>query len=239
MATTEHILREKLAASHHIIHHIGCDDLLATHLSARIPGKNEILITPHNLPFEEVSASKLVKTDLEGRIIGDNGYYVMPQAVNIHAAVYRKKESVLSAMHTHSVYGTAVASLSCGLVFCHQHALRFYNDVAYHHYDGLALDNEGEMIAASLGDKRIMILKNHGLLTTGKSIDEACYLMYYLERICEMQIKILSAGQKIEPISAEAAEKTKAQYDKILSCEIDFEALVRRYAHRSIIDYRD
>ncbi len=239
MTTIEKTLREKLAAAHHIIYDIGCDDLLATHLSVRIPDTEHLLITPLNTPFEEVSASKIIKSDFHGNRIGpDNGYGLMPQAINIHGAVYQHYPNAMSAMHTHSLYGNAVASLECGFLFINQHSLRFYGDIAYHELDGLALGNEGEEIVKSLGDKKIMILRNHGLFTTGTSLEEALYRMYYFEHLCKMQIKTMSAGAKIHPISEAVCKKTKAQYDSILSPHKEFDALVRRIEGKSRVDYR-
>lgn len=239
MTDSEQSLREKLAASHHLAHFNGYDDLLATHFSARIPDTDHILITPHDVPFEEVTASKLVKIDLDGHIQHDNGQTVMPQAYNIHNAIYKASNTIMSAMHTHSIYGTAVSSLKCGLLPLNQHALRFYNDVAYHELDGLALDDEGDRIVNSLGDKRVLILKNHGLLTTGPSVEVAAYLTYYLERVCEMQAKTLAMNSEIQPIPESICKKTKEQYDAVLSPEVDFQALVRRIDGRSRVDFRD
>lgn len=238
MSVIEKQLREKLAAAHHILHFNGCDDLLATHLSARIPETHHMLVSPHNIPFEEVSASKLIKTDLDGNILSDNGYTVMPQAHNIHASIYKHSDTVMSAMHTHSIYGVAVASLQCGLLPFHQQALRFYNDVAYHEMNGLALENEGEEMVKSLGDKKVMILRNHGLLTTGATIEIATYFMFYLECACKIQVKALSTGQPIAEIPESVCEKTKAQFDSILSPEVDFQAMVRRIEGRSRVDFR-
>ena len=239
MSDIEKRIREELAASHHIIHYSGWDDLVATHLSARIPNTDHILISPHNIPFEEVCASNLVEIDFDGKVISDAyDYGVIPQAINIHAAVYRKSETIMSVMHTHSMYGGAVASLKCGLLYINQHVIHFYNEVAYHEFDGLALDNEGELIVNSLGDKKVMILRNHGLLTTGESVGEACYLMHYLERCCQMQIATMSANTEILDIPQNICEATKAQYDTVRTPEIDFQTLVRRIAGRSRVDYR-
>ena len=236
--STEKALREKLAAAHHIVHYYNWDDLLATHLSAKIPGTDHILITPMNIPFEEVCASNLIKCDFNGKVILDNGQKLMPQAINIHGEIYKHSSTIMSAMHTHSIYGVAVSSLECGLLFMNQQSLRFYNDVAYHPFDGLALRNEGEEIVKSLDDKKVMILRNHGLLTTGRSIEEALYLLYYLEVVCKIQIKTLSSGEKIIYPSKELSEKTKAQFDSILSPEFEFEALTRRIVGRSRVDYK-
>ncbi|WP_162902184.1 class II aldolase/adducin family protein [Facilibium subflavum] len=232
-------LRVKLAAAHHIVHYHGWDDLLATHLSVRIPDTEMLLITPLNVPFEEVCASNLIKTDLNGNIIGDNGYTVMLQATNIHAAIYRKSNTIQSAMHTHSTYGVAVSALSCGLLFFNQQSLRFYDDVAYHDFNGLALENEGDEIVESLKHKKVMVLRNHGLLTTGKSLEEALYLLYYLEKVCELQIKTLSTGQKLIEIPDKLCAKTKAQFDKILSPYKEFETLVRRIKGKSRVNFND
>lgn len=228
MTGLEQQLREDLAASHHIVYHYGWDDLLATHLSVRMPASNEVLITPHNVPFEEVSSENLVKVDLSGKILSQNGYTVMPQAFNIHAEIYKTNANIHSAMHTHSTYGVAVSSLKSGLLFCNQQALRFYNDVAYHDYNGLVLANEGDEIVQSLKYKKVMILRNHGLLTTGKSIYEALYLLYYLEKVCELQIKLQSVNNSLTELDEAVCLKTKAQFERILTPEKEFAVLKRR-----------
>ncbi len=221
-------LREKLAAAHHIIQYYGWDDLLATHLSARIPGTDQLLITPLNVLFEKVTPENLIHCDLSGNLMELNDHDMMPQAINIHAGVYRNNKQVMSVFHTHSDAGVAVASLDSGLLFVNQRSLRFYGDVAYHDYDGLALDDEGEQIARSLQDKRVMLLRNHGLLSTGATIEEACYLQYYLEKTCRLQLEIMAAGSAVIPIDEEVCLKTKAQFDTIHTYEKEFQALVSR-----------
>ncbi|MBK2123776.1 class II aldolase/adducin family protein [Fangia hongkongensis] len=221
-------LRQKLASAHHIVHYYGWDDLLATHLSARIPDTDTLLVTPHNVTFENVTADNLVKTDLYGNIISQNSYKVMPQAVNIHAAIYRHSAHCMSAMHTHSTYGVTVSSLSSGLLFFNQQSLRFYNDVAYHDFNGLALENEGEEIVASLKGKSVMILRNHGLLTTGIDIETALYRLYYLEICCKLQVLAQSTNQNMVTISEAVCQKTKSQFDRILTPYKEFEALSAR-----------
>ena len=239
ISAEERELRIKLAAAHHIIHFNGWDDLLATHLSARIPNTNHILITPMNVPFEEVSASKLIKCDFDGKIVGDNKQVLMPQAKNIHGEIYKADDSIMSAMHTHSIYGVAVSSLKEGLLFLNQRSLRFYDDVAYCEYNGLALEDEGKHIVASLGNKRVMILRNHGLLTIGTSIELALYLLYYLERTCKTQIKIMSTNAEVVEIPEEICKMTKAQFESIRTPELEFQALTRRIEGKSKVDYRD
>jgi len=238
MTANEQVLREQLAASHHIIHFHGWDDLLATHLSAKIPGTDYLLITPMNVPFEEVCASNLLKCDFDGNLIGEHEHKLMPQAINIHGEIYKCSDRIMSAMHTHSINGVAVSSLECGLLFCNQQALRFYNDIAYHDYDGLALHNEGEEIVKSLKEKNVMILRNHGLLTTGATIAQALYRLYYLEMVCEIQVETLSMGQKLSPISEDSCLKTKAQFDSILTPDLELETLMRRVEGLSPVDFR-
>ncbi len=235
----ERELRIKLAASHHIIHYCGWDDLLATHLSARIPGTDHLLITPMNIPFEEVSASKLIKCDFDGNIVTNNKQALMPQAKNIHGELYKASPKIMSAMHTHSIYGVAVASLQEGLLFLNQRSLRFYEDVAYCDFAGLALEDEGKRIVESMNNKKVMILRNHGLLTTGSSIEEALYLLYYLEKTCETQIKILSTNSPTIKIPTELCKKTKLQFESIRTVEIEFQTLTRRIENRSKINYKD
>jgi len=242
MQQIEKVLREKLAAAHHIIYFMGWDDILATHISVKIPNTEHILITPLNIPFEEISASKIVKSDLNGNPIGNSDYGIMPQATNIHTSVYKANSSVMGVVHTHSTYGTAVASLEAGFLFINQHALCFYNDIGYHDYDGLALEDEGEQIVASLGNKTILVLRNHGLLTTGRTIEEALVRMYYMETYCEMQVKTMSANSKIITISDDVCKKTKTQYESILTLDFlaeTFNALVRRIENKSRVNFRD
>lgn len=230
--------REALAGAHHIIHYYGWDDLLATHISLRIPETDHVLITPLNVPFEAISASKLVKCDLDGNIIASNGYHVLPQATNIHCEIYKSTDQIGAAVHTHSVNGVAVSTLECGLLFNHQQALRFYGDVAYHDFEGLALENEGAEIVKSLQDKKVMILKNHGLLSTGHSIADAIYQHYYLEQCCQIQLKLLATGQSWHALPSDVCQKTKKQFDSIRSVEKEFDTLLNRVDGCFATDFR-
>jgi len=236
--SVEKELRIQLAACHHIIHHQGWDDLLAAHLSARIPNTNHILITPLNVPFEAVCASNLIKCNFDGSIIGDAQSGLMPQAKNIHGEVYKASDNIMAAMHTHSPNGVAVSSLECGLLFTNQQALRFYNDVAYHNYSGLALENEGKEIVKSLGDKSILMARNHGLFVTGNSIAQAIYRLYYLEVACKIQINSLSTGQKLVQIPSEICQKTARQFQEIQTADFELKILMERVTGKSKVDFR-
>lgn len=219
--------KKKLAICHHIIHHYGWDDLLATHISARLPDGN-IIITPHNVTFDNVNAKNIVTVTQDGKIISDNGYKVMPQAANIHLETYKARKDINAIIHTHSKYAVIMSSLECGMQFTNQQSLRFYDDISYHHYDGLALDNEGNAIANSLGEKNsMMILDNHGIITTAESIEKALYKHYYFEQAIELEVKTLSTGQKIKPILEEVCKKTSAQFAKINTCHLEFEVFKR------------
>ncbi|ASG68154.1 aldolase [Francisella halioticida] len=220
-------LRKKLAVCHHVIHNYGWDDLLATHISARLPD-GDILITPHDISFDKVTKKNIVTVTPNGEIISDNGYKVMPQAANIHLETYKARQDINAIIHTHSKYGVILSSLECGMQFTNQQSLRFYDDISYHHYDGLALDNEGKAIANSLGAKNtMMILDNHGIITTAESIEKAIYKHYYFEQSIELEVKTLSSGQKIKPIPQETCQKTSKQFKHINTCHIEFEVFKR------------
>lgn len=219
---TEKKLRKKLAILHHIIHYYGWNDLLATHISARLPD-GKVVITPHNIAFDKVNKKNLVTINLDGKILSDNGHKVMPQATNIHLETYRARADINTLIHTHSKYGVILASLEESMKFTNQQALRFYNDIAYHHYDGLALDNEGKAIANSLGaNKNMLILKNHGLITTASSIEEAIYKHYYFEKTAMLYIKTLATGQKIKEIPEAICKKTANQFQAVQSHKDEF-----------------
>lgn len=225
--TTEKVFRKKLAICHHVIHHYGWDDLLATHISARLPNGN-IIITPHNVSFDKVTKKNIVTVTPDDEIISDNGNKVMPQAANIHLETYKARQDINVIIHTHSKYAVILSSLECGMQFTNQQSLRFYDDISYHHYDGLALDNEGKAIANSLGKKNsMMILDNHGIITTAESIEKAIYKHYYFEQSIELEVKTLSSDQKIKPIPQEVCQKTSEQFAKINSCHIEFEVFKR------------
>jgi ribulose-5-phosphate 4-epimerase/fuculose-1-phosphate aldolase len=223
MSTQEKDFRKKLAICHHVIHYYGWDDLLATHISARLPDGN-ILITPHNVSFDKVTKKNIVTVTPTGEIISDNDFKVMPQAANIHLEAYKARKDINAIIHTHSKYAVILSSLETGMQFTNQQSLRFYNDIAYHHYDGLALDNEGQQIAKSFGNKKtMMILDNHGIISTANSIEQVIYKHYYFEQAIEIEVKTLSTGQKIRKIPEEICQKTAEQFTKVNSCHHEFE----------------
>jgi ribulose-5-phosphate 4-epimerase/fuculose-1-phosphate aldolase len=216
MSAEERQVREDLAAAYRLVAHHGMDDSIYTHISARIPGTHDqFLINPFGMLFRDITASSLVKIDLDGRILDDSPYDVNPAGFVIHSAVHSARHDANCVLHTHTVAGVAVSSLACGLQPCNQWALQFHDRVVYHEFEGIALDHEErERLVADLGPtSQALILRNHGLLTLGHTVSEAFILMLNLERACRVQVAIQSTGEAIYPVPVEVAEKTAQQYE--------------------------
>jgi ribulose-5-phosphate 4-epimerase/fuculose-1-phosphate aldolase len=207
--------RIDLAAAYRLIHRLGLDDSIYTHISVRLPGRHDrFLINPYGMRFEEVTASNLVTVDLDGNIIDDPlGLGINPAGFTIHSAVHAARPDVACVLHTHTVAGVAVSCQKQGLLPLNQWSMQFTGCLAYHDYEGIALDlNERERLVGDLGDKFVMVLRNHGMLTCGRSVAEAFKLMHNLERSCRAQLAIQSAGAEIAPLSDAVAHKTAGQY---------------------------
>lgn len=203
-------MRCDLAAAYRLVAHFGWTDMLGTHLSARIPNtEDHFLINPYGMLFEEITASILVKVDQDGNILSDTDYMINPAGFVIHSCIHVARPDVDCVMHLHTRDGNAVATQKCGLLPITQHALVIYDQVTYHDYEGPALDfDEQKRLVADLGDKRIMILRNHGTLTAGRSVAEAFVLMYRIERACRMQIAAQSGGQELYPLPQSVVDKS-------------------------------
>ncbi|GAB4166019.1 MAG: class II aldolase/adducin family protein [Thalassobaculales bacterium] len=211
----EAALRRELAACYRLVAHFGMDDTIYTHISARLPGpEHHFLINPYGLAFDEVTASSLVKIDLDGNKLDDSPWPVNPPGFVIHSALHMARPDVVCVVHTHSLAGMAVAATEEGLLPLNQIALEFHNRVAYHDYEGVATDlSERERLVADLGPHRLMILRNHGLLTAGRSVAEAFYLIYYLEQACRIQVAAKSLGGRLRLVPEELAEHAARQMD--------------------------
>ena len=212
----ERQVREDLAAAYRLVAHYGMDDSIFTHISARVPGtEDQFLINPFGMLFRDITASSLVKIDLDGRVLDDSPFDVNPAGFTIHSAVHAARHDAACVLHTHTVAGVAVSSLACGLQPCNQWALEFYKRVVYHDFEGIALDDdERAHLVADLGPTaRVMILRNHGLLTLGRNIPEAFILMLNLDRACRVQTAIQASGEAVYPVSPEVCEKTALQYE--------------------------
>jgi ribulose-5-phosphate 4-epimerase/fuculose-1-phosphate aldolase len=189
-------LRVDLAAAYRIVADYGWDDLIFTHLSVRIPGpEHHFLLNPYNLMFEEITASSLIKVDVEGNAIEPTPFITNPAGFTIHSAIHMAREDAHAVMHLHTPAGQAVSAQADGVLPLTQAAMLVREDVAYHEYEGLAVDmDERERIVEDMGSKNMMLLRNHGTLAVGETIGEAFVRLYTLERACQAQVMALSAG---------------------------------------------
>ena len=192
-------VRVDLAALYRLVALYGWDDMIYTHISGRIPGSDHhFLINPYGQWFGEITASSLVKIDLEGNILQETPYFINPAGFTIHSAVHAAREDAHYVMHLHSDQGVAVSAQKEGLLPLSQHALIVLPKLAYHDYEGIALDlDERDRLVADLGEtKSLMLLRNHGTLSLGKTAADCWTGMFYLERACKQQIMALSGGRE-------------------------------------------
>ena len=195
----EWAIRVDLAAAYRLVAHYGWDDLIFTHLSARIPGpEHHFLLNPYHLMFEEVTASSLVKVNMDGNPVEPTPFITNPAGFTIHSAIHMAREDAQAVMHLHTPAGQAVAAHAEGLLPLTQTAMLVRGDLAFHDYEGVAVDlSEQTRIVADLGGKNAMIFRNHGTLALGPSVGECFVRLYFLERACQAQIMALSAGDNI------------------------------------------
>ena len=198
-------VRVDLAAAYRLVAHYGWDDLVFTHISARVPGpEHHFLINPYGMMFEEITASSLVKVDLAGKIVMASEYSINPAGFTIHSAVHAAREDALCVMHLHTEYGIAVSAQKDGLLPISQQSLFVLASLGYHDYEGLALNEEEKpRLVADLGRKTFLILRNHGLLTVGPSVADAFLSMFLLERACRIQILAQTGSGKLVSIDGE------------------------------------
>ena len=205
--------RVDLAAAYRLVALYGWDDLIFTHISARVPGEeHHFLLNPYGMMFDEVTASSLVKIDLEGKKVMDSPYFINPAGFTIHSAVHAAREDALCVMHLHTDCGIAVSAQEKGLLPISQQSTFVLASLGYHDYEGLALnDEEKPRLVRDLGQKTFLILRNHGLLTVGPSVADAFLSMFLLERACRIQILAQSGGEKLVVIPAEILAEIPAQ----------------------------
>lgn len=199
VSPAEWALRQDLACAFRFAAAQGWDDLVFTHFSARVDDHPlSFLINPFDLLFEEVSASSLSKLDAEGKPLIETGYATNQAGYVIHSAIQMARPDARVVMHLHTVAGTAVAAMREGLMPLSQAAAQILPDVAYHDYEGIAVDTaERARLVADLGDKQMMILRNHGTLAVGATVGQAMTNLYFLERACAMQVAALSGGREL------------------------------------------
>lgn len=227
----EQQLRIDLAACYRLVAHYGWDDLVFTHISARLPGaEHAFLINPYGMLFSEITASSLVKVDLHGNKLEDSPFPVNPAGFNIHSAVHELREDAQCVLHLHTTAGVAVSAQKQGLQPLSQQSLFALSSMSYHAYEGVALNvDEKARLQADLGQANFMILRNHGLLTCGASIADAFLYMFTLQRACEIQVMAQASSDLIkipEPILAGIQAQAK-QVTKGLGGDLAWPGLLR------------
>ena len=188
--------RVELAACYRLVDTYEMTDLIYNHITARIPGTEHLLINLYGLLYKEITASSLVKIDVEGEIIHkpDTDYGINKSGYVIHGAIHKARPEVKCVLHTHTRAGIAVSAMNCGLLPLSQTSIRFHNHIGYHDFEGPAVDlDERERIVNDLGPHNALIMRNHGLLTCGPSVPETFNLMYQLEQSCRSQVDAMSA----------------------------------------------
>jgi ribulose-5-phosphate 4-epimerase/fuculose-1-phosphate aldolase len=211
VSSAEWQARVDLAACYRLVSLFRWEDLIYTHISAKIPGTEEFLINPYGLMFDEITASSLVKVDLKGNKLQDSAYEINPAGFIIHSAIHDVRHDVGCVLHTHTAEGIAVSMQKKGLLPLSQQSIFILASLAFHPYEGVALDvDEKVRLQRDLGDKDFMILPNHGLLTCGQTIADAFLHMFMLQRSCEIQVRAQSCGVELEHIPQAVLDKTIA-----------------------------
>ncbi len=230
-------LRVSLAACYRLVAMYGWSDLIFTHISAKLPesvsGKDHhFLINPYGLMFDEITASSLLKIDLQGKQINESSFYVNHAGFVIHSTIHEARHDAVCVLHTHSRAGVAVSAQKEGLLPISQQSSLLLSSLAYHDYEGLAVhDDERDRLKADLGDNKYMILRNHGLLTVGCSVPDAFLAMYFLETSCQIQISA-QAGGTLSPVPQKVLDgvtsAVRVQQSKGSAADLAWPALLRR-----------
>jgi ribulose-5-phosphate 4-epimerase/fuculose-1-phosphate aldolase len=208
--------RVELAAAYRLVAQYGWDDLIFTHLSARVPGPDHhFLINPYGMMFEEITASSLVKVDLTGRIVMETPFSINPAGFTIHSAIHAAREDAHCVMHTHTLNGVAVSAQRGGVLPISQQSIFVLASLGYHGYEGVALyEEEKPRLVSDLGDNHYLMLRNHGLLTVAHTIPDAFLFMYLFEAACTIQVRAQSGGGELSKIEtsvlATATQQAKA-----------------------------
>ncbi len=237
VSAEEWATRVDLAACYRLIAMYGWDDLIFTHVSARVPGPDEhFLINAYGMLFEEMTTSSLVKVNLEGEIVLDSEYGINPAGFTIHSAVHAAREDAGCVLHTHTRAGVAVSAQSGGLLPVSQIALFPLSSLAYHGYEGIALnEDEKPRLVADLADKNFMILRNHGLLTVGPGVADAFLYMYALETACQIQLAAQAGGNELIEVNPMIVKGIRAQVDAVLNgigADLAWPGLLRKLDRR-------
>jgi ribulose-5-phosphate 4-epimerase/fuculose-1-phosphate aldolase len=205
-----------LAAAYRLTAHFGWTHLINNHISLRVPGTtDQFLINPYALLYEQITASSLVKIDVDGKLLEETPFEINVAGFVIHSAIHMARMDLHCVFHTHTVAGQAVSALDCGLLPLNQTVLRFYRRIGYHDHEGISHDlSERDRLVRDLGQHKVMVLKNHGLLTAGVNVAEAFHLMYHLEKSCETQMMVLASNLPYSMAPEEVLEKAAAQFHR-------------------------
>lgn len=225
--------REELAFCYNLAARLGWTDLIYTHISLQIPGTSHFLINQFGLLFEEIRPKNLVKINISGEVLAPEGSRINMAGYMIHSAIHEARKDIAAVIHTHSSAGMALSAIETTLLPLTQHACRFYNRIALHDYEGIVLsEEERPRLIKDLGDKRAMILKNHGFLTAGRTLGEAFTLMFYLEKAANAQLRAMATRQPLTLLNHDVAEHTAQQFGDHLNAagDLEWEALKRHYA---------
>jgi ribulose-5-phosphate 4-epimerase/fuculose-1-phosphate aldolase len=233
MEKTERDLRTQLAACYRIFDYMGWSEMIFNHITVKIPGdEHHFLINPYGLHYSEVTASNLVKVDIDGNIVEETDYAVNPAGIVIHTAIHAARPEIHCIAHTHTSAGMAVACSEKGLRNDNFYSALLHNRIAYHDFEGITvMDDEKPRLVANLGDKTLLILRNHGLLACGRTIPEAFMNLWSLERSCEVQVTCDSTNRPMIPVPNEVLEKSEQLMAKqsmgLPAGELEFSAFVR------------
>lgn len=232
VSDAEWSIRVDLAACYRLVALYGWTDLVFTHISARVPDTDhEFLINPYGLMFDEITASNLVRVDQQGNKVSDSPYPVNPAGFTIHSCIHSGREDAACVLHTHSRAGVAISAQKCGLLPISQHSTFVLPSLAYHDYEGVALrDDEQPRLQADLGHANHLILRNHGLLTVGRSVADAFLAMYMLETSCRIQLDAQAGGElvQIDPRILQGMNQVMKAATAGQGARITWPALLRR-----------
>lgn len=230
-------MRCDLAALYRLTALFGWDDLIFTHITAKVPGtEDHVLINPYGMMFDEITASSLVKIDLDGNKVMESEYDINPAGFTIHSCIHEARDDAACVLHTHSINGVAVSAQKSGLLPLSQFAFIVMQSLSYHDYEGLALDHDEQpRLVRDLGDTQYMILRNHGLLTVGQTPADAFQAMHRLEAACMVQVRAQAGGSDLLHIDPDILERAnvESRADRAYKASLAWPGLLRRLDRRN------
>jgi len=235
VSAEEWALRVDLAAAYRLVAAFKWDDLVFTHISARLPGSHDsFLINPYGLMFDEITASSLIKIDAQGKKLDESEFPVNPAGFTIHSAIHSARHDAQCVMHTHTLNGIAVSAQKHGVLPLSQQSIFVLSSLSYHDYEGVALrDDEKPRLVADLGaDNNYLMLRNHGLLTLGRSVADAFLAMYFFEAVCTIQVRAMAGGTELTQVDpriiSTAAEQARVATRGVGGGALTWPGLLRR-----------